>query len=54
MTEWGAIHERDLDLFQYADTPMEAFECLHDHLVEHHLEPTEQEADTPGIAKTRG
>jgi len=54
MSEWGAVHERDLDLFQYADTPMEAFECLHDHLVEHHLEPTEQEADTPGIAKTRG
>jgi uncharacterized protein (TIGR00730 family) len=54
MTEWGAIHERDLDLFQYADTPIEAFECLRDHLVEHHLEPTEQEADAPGIAKTRG
>jgi len=55
MAEWGAIHERDLDLFQYADTPVEAFECLRDHLVEHHLEPpTEQEAAAPGIAKTRG
>jgi predicted Rossmann-fold nucleotide-binding protein len=28
MSEWGAIHERDLDLLQYADTPVEAFECL--------------------------
>src|SRR4051795_9233666 len=55
MSEWGAIHERDLDLFQYADTPVEAFECLRDHLVEHHLQPpTEQEAAAPGIAKTRG
>ena len=38
-----------------AGTPVEAFECLRDHLVEHHLEPpTEQEAAAPGIAKTRG
>src|SRR4051812_21174165 len=54
MSEWGAIAEQDLELLQYADTPSEAFECLRDHLIEHHLEPTEQEADTPGIAKTRG
>jgi uncharacterized protein (TIGR00730 family) len=55
MAEWGAIHERDLDLLQYADTPVEAFECLRNHLIEHHLEPpTEQEAAAPGIARTRG
>ena len=55
MAEWGAIHERDLDLLQYADTPVEAFELLRDHLLEHHLQPpTDQEAAAPGIAKTRG
>ena len=54
MSEWGAIAEKDLELFQYADTPTEAFECVRDHLIAHHLEPTEQEALVPGIAKTRG
>ena len=55
MSEWGAIAEKDLELLHYADTPMEAFEHLRDHLITHHLEPkTEQEAATPGIAKTRG
>ena len=33
----------------------EAFEQLKRHLIAHHLEPpTEQEAEAPGIAKTRG
>ena len=54
MSEWGAIADKDLELFQYADTPTEAFECVRDHLIAHHLEPTEQEALAPGIAKTRG
>ncbi len=54
MSEWGAIHEQDLELLRYADTPVEAFECLRDHLMEHHLQPTAQEADAPGIARTRG
>ncbi len=54
MSEWGAIHEQDLELLQYADTPVEAFESLRDHLMEHHLQPTAQEADAPGIARTRG
>src|SRR3954454_13968960 len=55
MAEWGAIAEHDLDLLHYADTPADAFEHLRDHLIAHHLEPhTEQEAATPGIAKTRG
>jgi uncharacterized protein (TIGR00730 family) len=53
MSEWGAIHEQDLDLFQYADTPVEAFECLRTHLQTHHLEPVDQEASAPGIARTR-
>src|SRR4051812_43283554 len=36
MAEWGAIAEKDLELLHYADAPGEAFECLRDHLVEHH------------------
>src|SRR4029078_12577988 len=55
MVEWGAIAEKDLELFNYFDTPVDAFDYLRDHLIAHHLEPTsEQEAATPGIAKTRG
>jgi hypothetical protein len=55
MVEWGAIAEPDLELLQYSDTPADAFEQLRRHLVTHHLEPpTEQEAEAPGIAKTRG
>jgi uncharacterized protein (TIGR00730 family) len=55
MAEWGAIAEKDLELLHYADTPADAFRHLRDHLIAHHLEPaTEQEAATPGIAKTRG
>ena len=55
MAEWGAIAEKDLELLHYADTPADAFQHLRDHLIAHHLEPaTEQEAATPGIAKTRG
>jgi uncharacterized protein (TIGR00730 family) len=54
MVEWGAIAEQDIDLLSYADTPTDAFELLRTHLITHHLEPTEQEAAAPGIAKTRG
>ena len=55
MAEWGAIAEHDIGLLRYAETPADAFEHLRDHLIAHHLEPhTEQEAATPGIAKTRG
>src|SRR5437763_3235923 len=53
--EWGAIAEQDLDLLHYADTPLDAFERLREHLIAHELEPaTPQEAAAPGIAKTRG
>ncbi|MGE5243250.1 MAG: TIGR00730 family Rossman fold protein [Betaproteobacteria bacterium] len=55
MAEWGAIAEKDVELFHYADTPADAFEKLRAHLVAYHLAPrTEQEAAAPGIAKTRG
>jgi len=55
MAEWGAIAEKDLELFSYADTPSDAFALLQAHLIKYHLEPpTLQEAEAPGIAKTRG
>ena len=55
MAEWGAIAEKDMELVTYCDTPPDAFETLRAHLIEHHLEPpTAQEAEAPGIAKTRG
>ena len=55
MAEWGAIAEQDLQLLHYADTPTDAFEQLRADLIAHHLEPkTAQEAEAPGIAKTRG
>jgi uncharacterized protein (TIGR00730 family) len=55
MAEWGAIAEKDLDLIEHVDTPIDAFERLRDHLITYHLEPpTAQEAAAPGIAKTRG
>ena len=55
MAEWGAIAENDLELLTKCDTPVDAFERLRAHLVQHHLEPaTPQEAAAPGIAKTRG
>jgi uncharacterized protein (TIGR00730 family) len=55
MAEWGAIAAKDLELLHYADTPIDAFQHLRDHLIAHHLEPaTDQEAAAPGIAKTRG
>ena len=55
MAEWGAIADQDLELLQRADAPADAFEQLRDHLIAYHLEPpTPQEAETPGIAKTRG
>ena len=55
MVEWGAIAEQDIELLQRADAPADAFEQLRDHLIALHLEPPiKQEAQAPGIAKTRG
>jgi uncharacterized protein (TIGR00730 family) len=55
MAEWGAVAEKDMELFTYCDTPQDAFETLRAHLIEHHLEPpSAQEAAAPGIARTRG
>src|SRR5438128_6928648 len=38
MAEWGAIAEKDLELVHYADTPIEAFDRLREHLIANHLE----------------
>jgi uncharacterized protein (TIGR00730 family) len=55
MADWGAITDDDLSLLHRVDSPSDAFEQLRGHLIAHHLEPaTPQEADAPGIAKTRG
>jgi uncharacterized protein (TIGR00730 family) len=53
MGDWGAIGEGDLSLIKRADTPMDAFTLLREHLTLHHLQPaTVQETKAPGIAKT--
>src|SRR5437773_11914354 len=55
LVKHGVISKQDLELFQFVDTPREAFEKLRDHLVTHHLVPeTAQENLAPGIAKTLG
>src|ERR1051325_757358 len=55
MAEWGAIAEKDVELFKYSETPSDAFEILRAHLIANHLEPASaQEAAAPGIARTRG
>jgi uncharacterized protein (TIGR00730 family) len=46
----GAIAPRDLELFQFADTPEQAFELLQRGLVANHLEPERQRASTRGEA----
>ena len=38
LAEKGAIASKDLELFQFADTPEEAFRLLKDGLTEHHLD----------------
>jgi hypothetical protein len=49
----GTISPRDLHLFQFANSPQEAFECLRTHLELHHLEPPNHRDKEPEIAKTR-
>ena len=39
MADRGAIALKDLDLFQFADTPEEAFAILKEGLTSHHLQP---------------
>ncbi len=53
LVDAGTISPRDLDLFQFADSPQEAFENLRTHLELHHLEPPNHREKEPEIAKTR-
>jgi uncharacterized protein (TIGR00730 family) len=60
LVDKGAISPRDLDLFEFADTPEQAFELLRENLTRYHLQPeaghayTEDEASlAPEIAHTR-
>ncbi len=54
MIEAGAISPRDMELFKFADTPQQAFDCLQTHLTENYLKPSSREEDkAPGLAKTR-
>ncbi|HEX5283053.1 MAG TPA: TIGR00730 family Rossman fold protein [Bryocella sp.] len=68
LAEKGAISPKDLDLFQFADTPGEAFKILKDGLTKYHLDgvaptdagavpsepaPSAEELLGPGITRTR-
>jgi hypothetical protein len=69
LVEKGAISPKDLDLFQYADTPEDAFRILKEGLTKYHLDgvaaepsgtavpaepaPSAEELLGPGIARTR-
>ena len=52
LVDKGAISPKDLDLFQFADTPEEAFALLQQGLTKNHLEPESRHAapgDTPHV-----
>jgi uncharacterized protein (TIGR00730 family) len=56
LVDWGTISPADLELFQFADTPQEAFDSLKAHLEQLYLrrEPTPPEEESaPAISKTR-
>jgi uncharacterized protein (TIGR00730 family) len=60
LVDSGAISPEDTKLFQFADTPEEAFECLKEGLTKYHLQPQAKPLvseppsteDGPEIAKT--
>jgi uncharacterized protein (TIGR00730 family) len=60
LVDWGAIAEKDMELFQFVDKPEEGFQALKDGLTKYHLDPQlfRKEKDTkdegPEIAKTLG
>src|SRR5580693_6282423 len=53
LVDAGTISPNDLNLFHWANTPEEAFECLRNDLVLHHLESHPHREKEPDIAKTR-
>jgi uncharacterized protein (TIGR00730 family) len=56
LADSGAISPEDTKLFQFADTPEEAFECLKEGLTKYHLQPQAKapvsDPEGPEIAKT--
>jgi uncharacterized protein (TIGR00730 family) len=53
LVDSGTISPDDLNLFNWANTPEEAFECLRRDLTTHHLEPPHSREKEPDITKTR-
>lgn len=54
LADAGAIAPEDVNLFQYVDTPEQAFEKLKENLTHHHLQsPPPARRRQPEIAKTR-
>jgi uncharacterized protein (TIGR00730 family) len=53
LVDSGTISPKDLELFHWANTPEEAFECVRADLTKHHLDPMFTREKEPDIAKTR-
>jgi hypothetical protein len=53
LVKHGVISPEDLQLFQFADTPPDAFALLRDGLTKYYLEPKPAEEDTPAISHSR-
>ncbi len=54
LADAGAISPNDVNLFQYVDSPQQAFEILKDNLTRDHLQaPPPAKSHSPEIAKTR-
>ncbi len=51
LVDKGAISPKDRDLFQFVDTPEQAFELLKDGLTRNHLEPEAERARQAGAAE---
>jgi len=51
LVKHGMIAQQDLDLFQYADNPPDAFEILREGLLKYAMQP--ETPETPAIAKSR-
>jgi len=53
LVDAGTISPKDLNLFQWANSPQEAFELLRADLTANHLQPLNRRDKEPDIAKTR-
>lgn len=53
LVEMGTVAAEDLQLFQFADSPEQAFELLREGLTHYHLGPQIKPGKAPEIAKTR-